>query len=200
MKSILILSLCIAFFSCQNDNAEFDAPEPHTPAAEADGPNLLHSGADWHPAADTTGSLIDTGDAMQIDSVITVHFTLAQKTTEEWPYVELICDTEDDFRNTETITITYTCDTPLILKLSQSDFGYEGNETYAHYEYVLPATEDWSKQTVHISDFEQPEWTPAESRDIPLKLENCDALYLTPQLDPQVGGESTLSVKHLVIK
>ncbi|ERP32104.1 hypothetical protein [Chitinivibrio alkaliphilus] len=207
--SFLFIGILLLFACGEQTPPEIEIDEtPSTEAAEESeaqhsfdpGYNLLTSGATWYATSDTLGSIVDTGDALLSEDGATVHFTMTEKTGEEWPYVELIATTEADFIERETVQIAYQCDAPLILKLAQSDFSYEGDATYAHYEYVLPPSGEITTATVAIADFEQPDWAPEESLETPLLLENVSALYLVPQLNPEVGGESSLSVEYLRIK
>jgi hypothetical protein len=83
------------------------------------------------------------------------------------------------------------------MKFSQKDYGGDGDKSYAHYQMLLPATKDWHTVSVNIADTTRPSWTPANSKDLGLILENISAIYLTPVLDDLEGGQATLNVKAI---
>ncbi len=160
--------------------------------------NLLYDAPAWYPAADHYGSAIDTGDAFFSQGIVSVDFTLATKKVDDaWPYIELVCETGQPLTGTDSIIVSYKCDTTMSLKLYQTDLGSEGNESYALYHIELPSSEDWTTQTVGIVDFVQPEWADAESRAIDLNLDNVERIYLVPNLSAETGGESSIKVKYL---
>jgi hypothetical protein len=161
--------------------------------------NLIFTAQAWYPAVDSYGSTYRTDGELVSDGVATVSFTIAQMDgTEEWtPWVELVCELGYTLEDYSGLEITYKNDTDLLVKLSQSDFGADGNETYSHYEYRLPSANEWQTHRIQFSTFLQPDWTPEISRIIPLYLENVNAVYLVPDLDPIAGESSTLQVRHL---
>lgn len=163
--------------------------------------NLIKSAKEWVAAHDEFGSSYDTANAILSDSLKKIHYTLIKKTEgDKWPYIELICLLSGNLKDKETMKIAYSCSAPLIIKLSQSDFNNKGNETYSHYQYTVPASDTIRTSTLKFSDFKQPEWTPEESKSISLKLENVDAVYFTPAVDAEVGGEADLSISEFYIK
>ncbi|ALO36314.1 hypothetical protein CMT41_17415 [Colwellia sp. MT41] len=95
------------------------------------------------------------------------------------------------------IRLTYQCDTPLLIKLSQQEYGKNGDQSYAHYQIKLPPARQWTTQEVDLKDFYRPEWTPASSTDIGLLPEHIDAIYLTPSLTDKDGGEAILQVRAI---
>lgn len=161
--------------------------------------NLLYDAPAWYPATDHFGSAADTGDAFFDQGYVTVDFTLAPKgTTGDWPYIELVCEVGQPLSGTDSIIVSYKCDTTVILKLYQTDLGSEGLQSYALYQYPLSASEDWATVTIAVTDFKQPDWADAASRAVKLNLDHVERIYFTPDLDAQSGGgESTISVKYL---
>jgi hypothetical protein len=95
------------------------------------------------------------------------------------------------------IRLTYQCDIPLIIKLSQREYGENGDKSYAHYQITLPATDQWSTKEVDLKDFYRPEWTPASSKDFGLLPEHINAIYLTPSMTDKDGGEAILQVRAI---
>lgn len=160
--------------------------------------NLVKT-ANWYPAVDPFGSDYSIDGDLITDGVISVGFTIAQRPeTESWtPWVELVCDPGFTLEDYYGLKITYRNDTDLLVKLSQSDFGPDGNETYAHYQYSLPISKVWNTQTIEFNAFQQPAWTPDHSTDIPLTLLHVDAIYLVPDLDYITGESTVLHVKYL---
>ncbi|KMQ52166.1 hypothetical protein CHISP_0847 [Chitinispirillum alkaliphilum] len=173
------------------------AAEIANPESASD--NLIRT-ALWRATTDDLGSSFQTGEELIEEGIAKVTFTIAVKEEEdEWPYVELICETGMDLSEVQGMEIVYRCTSPLIIKLSQSDFGYEGNQTYSHYEYTAPASEEWNTVQISISDFTQPDWAPEDSRAIPLKMENVPDIYLVPALDYTTGESGTVEVKSLLL-
>ncbi len=95
------------------------------------------------------------------------------------------------------IRLTYQCDTALIIKLSQQEYGKNGEQSNAHYQIKLPPTSQWSTKDVDLKDFYRPEWTPASSTDYGLLPEHIDAIYLTPSMTDKDGGEAILQVRAI---
>ncbi|KGJ90881.1 hypothetical protein [Colwellia psychrerythraea] len=95
------------------------------------------------------------------------------------------------------IRLTYQCDMPLIIKLSQQEYGKNGDQSYAHYQIKLPATKQWLTKEVALKDFYRPEWTPASSKDYGLLPEHINAIYLTPSMTDKDGGEAILQVRAI---
>lgn len=161
--------------------------------------NLLHSAKNWKAVTDTLGSTFSPKEIEIKNDAISVDFTLKKKEGDEIVFIELVCALNFNLKEYSTMKITYTCDTPLLIKLSQKDFGGDGNKTYSHYQYRVPAAADYSEIELNFSDFEQPNWTPEKSKSIPLKLENVNDIYLTPDVSSEAGGKSKLSVKSIVL-
>ncbi len=95
------------------------------------------------------------------------------------------------------IRLTYQCDIPLLIKLSQQEYGKNGDQSYAHYQIKLPATKQWRTTEVDLKDFYRPDWTPDSSTDFGLLPEHIDAIYLTPSLTDKDGGEAILQVRAI---
>ncbi|TWX70921.1 hypothetical protein ESZ36_04555 [Colwellia demingiae] len=95
------------------------------------------------------------------------------------------------------IRLTYQCDIALIIKLSQREYGKNGDQSYAHYQIELPPTNQWSTKEVDLKDFSRPEWIPASATDYGLLPEHIDAIYLTPSMTDTDGGEAILQVRSI---
>ena len=54
------------------------------------------------------------------------------------------------------ILLTYQCDMPLIIKLSQQEYGKNGDKSYAHYQIKLPASQGWTTKEIALQDFARP--------------------------------------------
>jgi hypothetical protein len=95
------------------------------------------------------------------------------------------------------IRLTYQCDIPLLIKLSQQEYGKSGDKSYAHYQIKLPRTKGWTTTEVDLKDFYRPDWTPESSKDYGLLPEHIDAIYLTPSMADKDGGEAILQVRSI---
>lgn len=95
------------------------------------------------------------------------------------------------------IRLTYQCDIPLLIKLSQQDYGKDGDQSYAHYQIKLPATKQWTTTEVALKDFSRPAWTPVSSQDFGLLPKHIKAIYLTPSMTDKNGGEAILQVRSI---
>ncbi len=161
--------------------------------------NLVTTAPAWYPTCDNFGSSLDTtGGLFQKEGSIKTAFTIAKmKTENDWPYIELVCETPAALTGTESVLVEYSCDAPLIVKLYQTDLGTEGNQSYALYEYKLPASSAITSKTIAIKSFAQPEWADAESKAIALNLDHSQAVYFVPDLSVETGGKATVTVKTL---
>ena len=169
---------------------------PEIDPAESTG-NLLAHASEWSASTDRLGSSVKIGDKLIRNGVAEAHFDLTKRTGDGYPFVEMICKLEQNIAPYSGGSITYRCDSDLLIKLSQADFGAGGNDTYAHYQLLLPKSSEWN--TVHFTfdSFVQPAWTPEQSAQIGLVKKNVDAIYLVPNLDYDIGESATLSVKDL---
>ncbi len=162
--------------------------------------NLLFNAPAWYAATDHFGSVADTGDAFRSEGTINVAFELAiREPSGDWPYVELVCETGDPITGTDSVMVSYKCDTTLVMKLYQTDLGSEGLKSYALYQTALPASKEWKTATVAVSDFIQPSWADEASRAVKLNLDNVARIYFTPDLSAEVGGKATINLKELVL-
>ncbi|GAB6088716.1 hypothetical protein [Spirochaeta dissipatitropha] len=210
MKTVLVLLiLSMTFFSCATagDAAvataplEADVVEAAVIPAWADldtsTGNLLETLPEdrWYGVACDYGSEVEwSGPA---DGVLEVDFFLAALPgPNQWPWVEVVSMIDQALDGTQGIKITYEHDNPFILKFSQTDFGPDGDNSYAHYQFTLPETKN-GPETVYVSveDFEQPGWATPASEAIPLKLENVNAVYLVP--GNNYGEGSFFRLTHL---
>ena len=194
-KKIFLLFNIIFFFfltACNNNNQVSPSKYPN---------NMIELKNNWEAKSDNYGSSISDIPLFEDSSIAKVEFTLINKTKEdEYPYIELICKLGDNLVNIDTLVLTYKCTTPLIVKLSQSDFGGNGNATYSHFQYILESANDFITVQFLISDFKQPEWTPEKSKLIKYNPTNVDAVYFTPQIDEITGGKATLEIKEFYLK
>lgn len=161
--------------------------------------NLFVTG-NWFPTTDSYGSYFEAAEEVIVDNEINVDFYITQKVGNEWPYIELICQTGKPLTGMSSITLDYKCDKALKIKLSQSDFGGDGDNSYAHYYIEVPATTEWTEVTVNVLDFHQPDWAPESSKGVGLKLENIQDIYLVPAASYVDGENASLSVRSMIIK
>ncbi len=164
-----------------------------------DGNLIFAEGVNWYAATDDFGSSHNSdGESIDISNgEIKVEFDMYKKQEGmNWPFVELVSETGRELSGAETITIEYKSTHDLKIKLSQTDFGPEGDGSYAHYETKIPMAADWAKVTVILDEFNQPSWAP---NIIPLNLDNVQNIYLVPAIDATIGGKATLEVRLLEI-
>lgn len=208
MKRItaLIVTICLLVFcltSCKSKNDETETKTESKTESKKEaqlGVNLIETGA-WRPAADSYGSSYEVDENIVVNDEIEIRFTIAKKTEPDmWPYVELICETGAPLTGAQGLEITYWSEKELKIKLSQSDFGPNGDNTYAHYQIKVESAAEWTTATVYFNDFKQPDWAPEESTKIALNLDNVNDIYLVPGLDYEIGDSSTFGIKSLVLK
>ena len=161
--------------------------------------NLVFNDGQWRPSVDSHGSTFDTGTVFISDEAVKVVFTITQRTGNFWPYVELICALGRRLTEVNGMEVSYRTDRPLKVKLSQSDFGPDGIGTYAHYEYTIPAVEDWETVRLRVDHFEQPSWADEQSRAIPLNMNNVQDIYFVPDLDYTTGDTGTLEIRSFIL-
>lgn len=159
--------------------------------------NLLATAKEWSAAADPFGSEYATGESLIECGSAKVSFTQTALKDNRNPWVELICKLDGTLENYAGGYITYKCESDLLIKLSQSDFGAAGNSTYAHYQFLIPKSSEWLTVHFDFSKFTQPSWAPEASRKIPLRKENIDAIYLVPAMNTASEASATLEVKDL---
>ena len=197
---LLALSLGAALTSCAGKEQPRRLPaESLQPASPLAGVNWVDSVSRWTPHVDEFGSAVDTVAGFARDGRLRVHFTLARRATELWPFIELIFDSPASLEGVYGVKLTYKCDQPLIVKIGQTDFGPkpEGNETYSLYQNMAPTSKEWSTIKLRFADFVFPQWVPDISKDIPLDLTKSRRLYFTPGLDATYGGNTLLEIREL---
>ncbi|WP_407333937.1 hypothetical protein [Enterovibrio sp. 27052020O] len=166
-------------------------------ADDIKGVNLLHT-ANWKAATDNFGSSFKANSPLVQNDEINVEFTLYKKQEgKNWPFVELICATDTALTGVSFVEITYRSGADVSVKFNQSDFGSSGDGSYAHYQTVIPASDEWTTVTLNANDFAQPSWAPESTKKIALNLSNVKDIYLSPKLNFKTGETSTLSVKSL---
>lgn len=205
MKKILILSsILLALGACTSAEKKVEEEVVQNVVERedtvfTDGNLVFAEGVNWYAATDDFGSSHNS-DGESIDTSsgeIVVEFDMYKKQEGmNWPFVELVSETGRELSGAETITIEYKSTHELKIKLSQSDFGPEGDGSYAHYETKIPMASEWSKVTVVLEEFNQPSWAPNLG---PLNLDNVQDIYLVPNIDAMVGGKAILEVRLLEI-
>ncbi|CZF82445.1 hypothetical protein GCE9029_03235 [Grimontia celer] len=161
------------------------------------GKNLLHV-ANWKAATDSFGSSFRAADPLIQDGEIQVEFTLSAKQEgKNWPFVEIICDTDTALSGVSVVEITYRSESDVSVKFSQSDFGSSGDGSYAHYQTVIPASKQWITVKLNADEFKQPSWAPESTKKIALNLDNVQDIYLSPRLNFETGETSNIWIKSL---
>ena len=173
-----------------------EALQAESPLAAVD---WADSTALWTPHVDDLGSAVDTTGGFVRNGALRVHFTLARRASEAWPFIELIFKSPTTFEGTYGVKLTYKCDQALVVKLFQSDFGPapEGHGSYSLYQNIVPSSRDWSTIKLRFADFVLPGWADDASRQIPLDLTKSTALYFTPAIDATYGGNTLLEIRGL---
>ncbi len=193
MRLLVLLILPVLLMGC-NVSASKSQQAPTARAAD----NLLYT-AKWKAVTDQLGSS-HTPETVEIaDSLMEVNFTLKKQEESEIVFIELVCALDGNLDSTNGIELSYKCETPLVVKLSQSDFGQHGDESYAHYQFVVPASESIRTERLTFDTFTQPDWTPDYSKGKAMNLAHVNAIYLTPQVDAATGGSAALGVKALYV-
>lgn len=186
LKPLLIIFIALYLSACANK-----PPISHHVSLE--NPEL------WSYGHDPYGSSVIIGDSLIRDGAARIEFNRAARVApDKNTWIELIYYApEGDLANVKAVRITYQCSAELLMKFSQRDFGEEGDNSFAHYQSLLPAAKDWKTIEVTLRDFSRPAWTPADSRDVGLILENVSAIYLAPALDDLTGGYARLNVRAI---
>lgn len=171
----------------------------NTPASLATDQTAPLIPSQWSYATDPYGSTATFRNQMITNEGVWVNFKrIPRVDAKRNSWVEVIYTPEAaTLAGTKKISLTYKCDIPLLIKLSQSHYGKDGDKTYAHYQTKLPASSDWHTVEVDFNDFARPDWTPKSSVDHGIVLNEINALYLTPSMTDKHGGEATLQVKVL---
>lgn len=179
-KSLIVIIAVSVYVACNNNDYE----------------NLIHTANRWVPATDNIGSRFSHDGGLIQNGIISVDFKMVQMSDSN-PWIALICDLGHSLQDYEGITLRYRSEEELVIQLYQTDFGYSGNQTYSHYQISLPSASIWRSRTVYFDDLNQPEWTPAESSEIPFKPENIRSIHFSPAINPQTGGTASLQIRNL---
>ena len=153
----------------------------------------------WHYAIDPYGSSALVNESLVNEGQVWIQFNRIPRVDKQRnSWIEVIYTPDEASLSAMTkINLTYKCDIPLIIKLSQKHYGKHGDKSYAHYQIKLPASKDWSTQEVALQNFSRPDWTPKNSKDYGIVLEKVNAIYFTPSLTDEKGGEATLQVSNV---
>ncbi len=153
----------------------------------------------WSHGVDPYGSSVIIGDSLIHDGAARIAFNRApQPSPDIHTWIELIYQApEGNLAGTQAVRITYQCSDALLMKFSQRDYGADGDNSYAHYQTLLPASSTWKTLTVTLADFARPAWTPVDSADVGLIMQNVTAIYLAPALDDIAGGYAELNVSAI---
>lgn len=155
--------------------------------------------SNWSYATDPYGSTATFRNQILTPAGIWVNFKrIPRVDAKRNSWVEVIYTPDvPTLAGTKRISLTYKCDIPLLIKLSQSHYGKDGDKTYAHYQTSLPASNEWNTVEVDLTTFSRPDWTPKSSLDHGIVLNEINALYLTPSMTDKYGGEATLQVQAI---
>lgn len=189
------LTLSISLIACNNTKvATNDAISSNLENKE------LIQYAKWSVAADPYGSTFETTKPLIQSNIIDVRFDLAAQDKEtEYPFAEVISKLPVKLSGAKTIELTYRADKDLFIKLSQSDFSHNGDQSFAHFYTKVAASHNWRTTTVNIEDFTQPKWAPQSAIEIPLNLHHVDAIYIAPDIDQLLGGSANISIRSLIV-
>jgi len=197
MKQVILVMTLFTIFSLSS--CKYSGSKKTTKTEPVPSNNLINSAKEWKAVTDELGSSSSPKNISISNDQIEVDFTLKKKEEGEIVFIELVCDLGHNLVGNKGLSIDYKYETPLVIKLSQSDFGKDGNASYAHYQFVVPASDTIITAHLNFSDFTQPRWTPDYAQGIPMKLENVDAVYLTPKVDDATGGDALLGIKGLYL-
>lgn len=181
-KGFIVIIAVAVYASCNYDNDD----------------NLVYTAHQWVAATDNIGSSFSYDGELIQDGVVSVDFNYVQESN-GYPWVSIICDLGHSLQDYKGLTLRYRSDEDLIIHLHQSDFGFNGNRTYSHYQITLPATSIWRTRTVEFEDFAQPDWTPSESLEIPFIPENVRSLHFSPFLNAETGGTASIKIRNLTL-
>ena len=168
-------------------------------AAQANHHDMPLDASQWSYAIDPYGSEAKIGDSLVTKDGIWINFKrIPRVDAQRNSWIEVIYSPkEQSLAGKNKIRLTYQCDIPLLIKLSQEHYGKDGDNSYAHYQIKLPAANQWNTIEVDLKDFYRPDWTPASSTDYGIVQDKINALYLTPSLTDDKGGEATLQVRAI---
>ncbi|TYK65708.1 hypothetical protein [Colwellia echini] len=105
------------------------------------------------------------------------------------------------------IRLTYQCEIPLIVRLSQQNYGKNvdkgGNNISPKFQFELPATKQWVTKEIDLSEFSLPvakhsniDIANTELTSV-LAPEEIDAIYLIPSFTDKDGGEAIIQVRSI---
>ncbi len=155
----------------------------------------------WRYAVDPHGSSASYQKPLVNPDHVAISFyrvPRVDKQNNSW--VELIYDLPSkSLQGVNRLKVTYQSDKPLVIKLSQKDYGTDGDKSYAHFQTVLPSSTTWQTQSVALTQFVRPEWTPTWSSNKGINKENISALYFVPDLTDEQGGEATIKISDITL-
>ena len=156
----------------------------------------------WRYATDPHGSKAIINEALVTEGQVEISFNRVPRIDSKHnSWVELIYDLPGgSLQGAESITLTYQSDKPVIIKLSQKEFGGSGDKSYAHYQFTLPSSLESNTETVMLSNFDRPSWTPSWSQDTGLIKANISALYFVPDLTDKYGGTAKIVIQSLAVQ
>jgi hypothetical protein len=168
------------------------------PASAANTTPLVAS--QWSYATDPHGSTAVThSDGLLANGTVSVTFNRVPRVdalNNSW--VEIIYALPGaTLAGTSQIQLEYQSSTDLVLKLSQKDYGGDGDGSYAHYQHPLPKSSEWTTQCVSIVHFQRPYWTPAQSKNVGIIKDHITAIYITPDLTDEQGGRAAIEIKSI---
>ncbi|AIY64045.1 hypothetical protein [Pseudoalteromonas piratica] len=156
----------------------------------------------WRFAVDPHGSTASYEEPLVKKDYVGIAFNRVprvDKQNNSW--VELIYDLpKKSLEGITSIEITYQSDKPLVVKLSQKDYGGTGDKSYAHYQTILPSANKWQTHSLTFDNFSRPKWTPSWSKDKGVTKANVSALYFVPNLTDEKGGNAWLKIKKVKLQ
>ncbi|MCC5853057.1 MAG: hypothetical protein JJU30_09485 [Alkalimonas sp.] len=166
---------------------------PVTSANEAGELDALH----WRYATDPHGSSASySGDLVQEGIARIAFHRVPRVDAQNNSWVELIYDLPDgSLQGASGLRLSYQSSRDLVVKLAQLEYGEQGDQSYAHYQAVLPAATEWQEATLSLADFQRPDWTPATAIDHGIVPAHVSAIYLVPDLTDEAGGQASLSIR-----
>lgn len=153
----------------------------------------------WRYAVDPHGSTASYEKPLVKEDYVGISFNRVPRVdAQNNSWVELIYDLPNKSLNgIASIELTYQSDKPLVIKLSQKDYGGTGDKSYAHYQTILPSAKKWQTHTLTFDNFSRPEWTPNWSKDKGITKANVSALYFVPNLTDEKGGNAWIKIKNV---
>ncbi|WP_245321309.1 hypothetical protein [Pseudoalteromonas sp. KS88] len=188
--SLMVLSSVLSVSSVSEQNCQQELPT-----------SILNE-KEWRFATDPHGSEVKVKQTLLTDERIWISFKRVPRVdAKNNSWVELIYDLPNQtVEGKSTILLEYKSSKNLVVKLSQRDYGGQGDKSYAHYQYILPAQTQWGTHCVNLDDFSRPSWTPVNSIDKGIIKEHVSAIYLVPDLKDELGGEATIEVKNISLR